>query len=100
MHALGFWIIPLSTTVMQLNLNDILTILSILAVAMLVILLYHLIFASVSLRRIADRMDQMSKDVEAVILKPIGAIDYMLDWVLSMVDTMRVDSEHKKKHHK
>ncbi len=84
---------------MQLNLNDILTILSILAVAMLVILLYHLIFVSVSLRRIADRMDQVSKDVEAVILKPIGAIDYMLDWVLSMVDTMRVDSEHKKKHH-
>lgn len=92
--------IPLSMAALQLNFNDILTLLSILAVAMLVILLYHLIFVSVSLRRIADRMDQMSKDVEAVILKPIGAIDYMLDWVLSMVDSMRVDGEHKKKHHK
>ena len=83
---------------LQLNFNDILTLLSILAVGMLVILLYHLIFVSVSLRRIANRMDQMSKDVESVILKPIGVIDYVLDWVLSLMDTMRVEGEHKKKH--
>ena len=85
---------------LQLNFSDILTLLSILAVGMLIILLYHLIFVSVSLRKIAERMDQMSKDVETVILKPIGAIDYALDWILSMVDSMRVESEHKKKHHK
>lgn len=88
---------------LQLSLNDILTLLSILAVGMLVILMYHLIFVSVSLRRITDRMDQLSKDVEAVILKPIGAVDYMLDWFLSMVDSMKADHtsvEKKKKSHK
>lgn len=88
---------------LQLSLNDILTLLSILAVGMLVILMYHLIFVSVSLRRITDRMDQLSKDVEAVILKPIGAVDYMLDWFLSMVDSMKADhtsAEKKKKSHK
>lgn len=86
---------------LQLNLNDILTLLSILAVGMLIVLLYHLIFVSVSLRRITGRLDQVSKDVEAVILKPIGAIDFILEWVLSLLDTMRADGEKKKKtHHK
>lgn len=86
---------------LQLTYNDVLTLLSIIAVAMLIILLYHLIFASVSLKRIADRMDELSKDVEAIILKPIGAIDYVLDWFLSVVDSMREDKKHSKKgkHH-
>ncbi len=86
---------------LQLTYNDVLTLLSIIAVAMLIILLYHLIFASVSLKRIADRMDDLSKDVEAIILKPIGAIDYVLDWFLSVVDSMREDKKHGKKgkHH-
>lgn len=83
---------------LSITYNDILTLLSIIAVVMLIILLYHLIFVSVSFRRIADRMDQVSKDVESVILKPIGAIDYALDWVLSVVDNMR-DNDKKKKHH-
>lgn len=86
---------------LQLTYGDVLTLLSIIAVAMLIILLYHLIFASVSLKRIADRMDELSKDVEAIILKPIGAIDYVLDWFLSVVDSMRDDKKHGKKgkHH-
>ncbi len=86
---------------LQLTYGDVLTLLSIIAVAMLIILLYHLIFASVSLKRIADRMDELSKDVEAIILKPIGAIDYVLDWFLSVVDSMREDKKHSKKgkHH-
>ena len=82
---------------LQLTLNDVLTLLSILAVGLLIILLYHLIFVSVSLRRVADRIDQVSKDLESVILKPIGAVDYMLDWFLSMVDGMKADKHHKKK---
>jgi len=84
---------------LQLTYGDVLTLLSIIAVAMLIILLYHLIFASVSLKRIADRMDDLSKDVEAIILKPIGAIDYVLDWFLSVVESMREDKKPKKGKH-
>ncbi|MBP7113918.1 MAG: hypothetical protein KBA40_00520 [Candidatus Peribacteraceae bacterium] len=84
---------------LQLTYGDVLTLLSIIAVAMLIILLYHLIFASVSLKRIADRMDELSKDVEAIILKPIGAIDYVLDWFLSVVESMREDKKPKKGKH-
>lgn len=86
---------------MQLTYADVLTLLSIVAIVMLIILLYHLIFVSVSFRRIADRMDDLSKDVETIILKPIGAIDYVLDWFLSVVDSLREDKKHAKKgkHH-
>ncbi len=82
---------------LQLTYGDVLTLLSIIAVAMLIILLYHLIFASVSLRRITKRMDDLSKDVEAIVLKPIGAIDYVLDWFLSVIDSMRDAKKSSKK---
>ncbi len=85
---------------MQLSINDILTILSVIAVGMVIILLYHLIFVSVSLRRIADRMDDLTKEVEAIILKPIGAIEYLIDWFASAVEGMRDSNEQKKGHHK
>ncbi len=83
---------------LQLTYNDVLTLLSILAVAMLIILLYHLIFAAVSFRRIADRMDELSKDVESIILKPIGAIDYVIDWFIAVIESMREGKEEKHKH--
>jgi hypothetical protein len=83
---------------LQLTYNDILTLLSILAVGMLVILLYHLIFVSVSLRRIAERLDDVSQDIEQVILKPIGAVDYVIDWFISVVESMQAGK--KKVHHK
>ena len=85
---------------MQVSLNDVLLMLSIIAVAMAIILAYHLIFAAVSLRRIADRMDDLSKEIEGLVLKPIGAIEYLLDWVAGTVEGMREAKEQKKVHHK
>ena len=84
---------------MTITYSDVLTILSIIAVVMLIILLYHLIFVSVSLKRIADRMDDLSKEVEAVVLKPIGAIEFLLDWFSSVVEGM-MSSREKEDHHK
>ncbi len=80
-----------------LSLSDILTLLAIIAVAMLIVLLYHLIFVSVSLKRISDRFEALSEDVEAIVLKPIGAIDYVIDWFLAAVEGMKKDKKHKHK---
>lgn len=89
---------------MQLTINDILMLLSIVAVAMLIILLYHLIFTAVSLRKLSQRLDDLSEDVESIILKPLGAIDYMIDWFLAVVENMRggdeIEEEDTKKKHK
>ena len=86
---------------MQLSLNDILSLLSVIAVLMLIVLIYHMIFVSVSLRRIADRMDDLSKEIEGLVLKPIGAIEYLIDWFASAVEGMRTGNEvDEKKAHK
>ena len=80
-----------------LSLNDILLLLAIIAVAMLIVVLYHLIFISVSLKRFTERIEALSQDVEAIVLKPIGAIDYVLDWFLSAVEGMKKGHKHKHK---
>ncbi|MSR67579.1 hypothetical protein EXS65_02010 [Candidatus Peribacteria bacterium] len=86
---------------MQLSLNDILSLLSVIAVLMLIVLIYHMIFVSVSLRRIADRMDDLSKEIEGLVLKPIGAIEYLIDWFAGAVEGMRAGKEvDEKKAHK
>lgn len=76
--------------------SDVLTILSIIAVVMLIVLLYNLIFMSASLRRMSERMDNLSKDIEAVVLKPIGAIDFVVDWFISAIEGMQKGKEEKK----
>jgi hypothetical protein len=80
---------------LSLTYNDVLTLLSIIAVGMLIILLYHLIFVSVSLRRVAERLDAMSKDIEAVVMKPIGAIDYVVDWFIAAIDSVKGGKKKK-----
>lgn len=82
---------------LSITYNDILTLLSILAVALLVIILYHLIFVSASLRRTADRVDQLSEDLESLIMKPIGTIDYVIDWFIALIEGMQKGGGEKKK---
>lgn len=82
---------------LQITYSDILTLLSIVAVALLVIVLYNLIFVSASLRRTADRLDALSEDIESLILKPIGTIDYVIDWFIAMIENMKGKAEKKNK---
>jgi cell division protein FtsB len=82
---------------LHITYNDVLTLLSIIAVALLIVILYHLIFVSRSLRRTAERVDQLSEDIESLILKPIGTIDYMIDWFIAMVENVKGgEKKHKK----
>ncbi len=85
---------------MQITYNDVITLLTILALVMVIVLLYHLIFVSAALRRIVGRWDELSKEIEALILKPIGAVEYVLDWFASVVEGMREQREGKKGHKK
>jgi hypothetical protein len=84
---------------MQISLTDVITLLTVLVLVMAVVLLYHLIFVSVSLKRIVSRWDDLSKEVEMLVLKPIGAIEYVLDFFASAVEGMREQGKHKKAHH-
>lgn len=73
--------------------NDVFTFLSILAVLMTVLALYHLLFILVDVRKIVRRFDDVTMQVEALILKPISVADQILLWVMEQI-------EHKKKHAK
>lgn len=86
-------------TRMQLTLDDVLTLLLIIAVGLLILLLYHLIFVAVYLRRSSERMDELSKQIEALILRPLSSIEYIIDWVTAFFEGVAEEKTSKKKHH-
>lgn len=81
---------------MQLTYNDVLTLMLILATGLLIIVLYNLIFVSVYVRKLTERMDYLSKEVETIILKPLGMIDYGVEWLSGFVDGMKEGEKLKK----
>ena len=72
---------------------DIMTGLYIAVAILLLIVLYHLIFIVVSLRKVMKRAENVTEQIEAVILKPLSMTDQAIEWVASFL-------EGKKKHHK
>lgn len=80
---------------MSLTAQDIFTFLSILAVVMVILALYHLIFVLVDARKIVRRFEDITQQVEAVILKPISMADQILAWIMQQLEHRK----HGKKHH-
>ncbi|OIO54694.1 hypothetical protein AUJ46_02630 [Candidatus Peregrinibacteria bacterium CG1_02_54_53] len=63
------------------------------AIAILVlIVLYHVIFIVVDLRKVMRRVEEMTQELEDVLMKPISMVDAILQWVLDTI-------EHTKKKH-
>ena len=84
---------------MQLTYNDVLTLMLILAVALLIIVLYNMIFVTMYVRKITERLDYLTKEVETIILKPLGMLDYAVEWLAGFVEGMK-EGEKTKKHKK
>ena len=61
---------------------------------MLIVLLYHMLFIVVDLRKIVRRIDMITDELEAVLWKPLSMTDKALDWVMHKLE------EGKKHHHK
>lgn len=80
---------------MAITSADVFTYLSILAVAMVILAVYHLLFILVDLRKIVRRFEDITQQVEAIILKPISMADQILAWVMEQLEQKR----HGKKHH-
>ncbi len=86
---------------MQLTVNDVLMFLAILAVVMLIVLLYHLIFIAVDVRKITARINDVTKELEEVIMTPLALIENSMTWITEMVMSLYgEEKEKKKKHHK
>jgi len=81
----------------EITYGDVLTLLSIIAVVLLIVVLFNLIFVSASLKRVADRLDSLSEEVESLIMKPIGTIDYVIDWFIALIENMQKGGGEKKR---
>lgn len=65
------------------------------AIAILVlIVLYHVIFIVVDLRKVMRRVEGITEEIEDVVMKPLSMIDAILQWVLDTIE------QGKKKHDK
>ena len=60
---------------------------------LLLIVLYHLLFIVVDLRKILRSVRHLTEQLEAVILKPLSMTDKAIEWIAHHL-------EHGGKHHK
>jgi cell shape-determining protein MreC len=83
---------------------DLLLGLQIVISVIVVVVLYHILFIVVDLRKVLRRVDDITEQVEAIILKPIALADQILAKVMELMEA-GAEKHHKKKgkkgkHHK
>ncbi len=87
---------------MEFSAQDAITFLTILAIVMAVIVLYHVIFIVIRVRKITERVDDVTKEVEGMIMKPLSLMEESMAWVteflLSMYGESKKDHSKKSKH--
>ncbi len=81
---------------MQLSLSDLLSLVSIVAVMLLCIVLYHTVFIAVNLRRLTRRINDLYEDVEEMIIKPLSVADSIMEWLR---DYFKGKADHHGKNH-
>ena len=71
---------------MELSTDEIIIILEVVTFVFAIIVLYHLVFVAVNLRKILGRIDAVTKQVEEVVLKPISMADAVVDHISHFVE--------------
>lgn len=93
-------IIPSGSTVahrMMWSPEDILIFLYIVVAVMLIIVLYHVLFIVVDVRKVMRRVETVSNQVEEIIMKPLTMTDKILEWVMEYIEALDQTGKHKKK---
>jgi hypothetical protein len=52
----------------------------------------------VDLRKILRRVEDITKELEDVLMKPLSMVDRILQWVIDMVESSQKKEHHAKKH--
>lgn len=79
--------------------DDILTGLFIAVAILILIVLYHVLFIVVDLRKVMRRAEKVTGQVEQVIMKPLHMTDKILEWIMGYIESFEKEHSHKK-HHK
>jgi cell shape-determining protein MreC len=76
---------------------DLLLGLQIIISVIVVVVLYHVLFIVVDLRKVLRRIDDITEQVETMILKPISLADQILGKVMEMIEGGTGNKAKKKK---
>lgn len=63
---------------------------------MLLIVLYHLVFIVVDLRKMTKRFNNLTEEVETVVMKPLSMADKGLEWAIQFFQERAEKHEHAK----
>lgn len=64
---------------------------------MLVVVLYHVLFIVVDLRKILRRIEGITAEVEGMVMRPLGLLDHLLQWVTEWIESMEDQPKKRKK---
>ena len=78
---------------------DVLVYIRILVAIMLVVVLYHALFIVVDLRKILRRVEEITEQLESIIMKPINVADHILAGIVEYLNAQGEAKEHGKKKH-
>lgn len=73
---------------------DVMTVLYIVVAVMLIIILYHVLFIVVDIRKSMRRVDRISESIEGLMMKPLNVADEAMQWAVEFI------AEQKHKHQK
>lgn len=71
---------------MTMTMDQVLVALEIAAVIFLLIILYHGLFIVVDLRKVMRRVNDVTRQVEDTVMKPISMADHILQWVMEYIE--------------
>jgi hypothetical protein len=81
----------------MVTMDQIMNGLEVVVAVMLIVLLYHALFIAVDLRKILKRVDDVTEQIESVIMKPMSMAVHILQWVLDHIE--QDQGKGKKKSH-
>ncbi len=64
---------------------------------MLVVVLYHVLFIVVDLRKILRRIEGVTGEVESMIMRPLGLLDHLLQWATEWIENQTERPKKEKK---
>jgi len=79
-----------------MTMDQVLTVLQIAAVVFLLIILYHGLFIAVDLRKTMRRVNDVTRQIEDTVMKPISMADHILQWVMEYVEKDQKKGAKKK----
>jgi hypothetical protein len=82
---------------MEITYENLLSGLYIAVAIMVLIVLYHVLFIVVDVRKIVRRAANMTEEIQTVIMKPVSIADKAMDWVVGFLEGQK--EHHAKKHH-